>query len=78
MLSGETRIKRKKITFRTKVWAGGDAETFGHIVVQTTYTSHIDHLTPQHTAFEQSPACLSVFLGLLPGLIPLTMLCHAG
>ena len=25
------------------------------------YTSHIDHFTPQHTAFEQSAACLSVF-----------------
>ena len=28
------------------------------------------HFTPQHTAFEQSAACLSVFLELLPGLIP--------
>ena len=28
-----------------------------------------DHFTPQHTAFEQSAACLSVFLELLPGLI---------
>ena len=26
------------------------------------YTSHIDHFTPQHTAFEQSVACLSVVL----------------
>ena len=33
---------------------------------------------PQHTAFEQSAACLSAFLELLPGLIPLTMLPHAG
>ena len=33
----------------------------GHIVVLTIYTSHIDHSTPQHTAFEQSAACLSVF-----------------
>ena len=32
-------------------------------------TSHIDHFTPQHTAFEQSAACQSVFLELLPGLI---------
>ena len=31
--------------------------------------SHIDHFTPQHTAFEQSAACQSVFLELLPGLI---------
>ena len=55
-----------------------EADTFGHIVVWTTYTSHIDHFTPQHTVFEQSAACLSVFLELLPGLIPLTMLRHAG
>ena len=27
----------------------------------TIYTSHIDHFTPQHTAFEQTAACLSVF-----------------
>ena len=30
MLSGETRTKRKKITFQTKFWAGGDAETYLH------------------------------------------------
>ena len=55
-----------------------ETNTFGLIVVWTTYTSHIDHFTPQHTAFEQSVACLSVFLELLPGLIPLTMLWNAG
>ena len=33
---------------------------------------------PQHTAFEQSAACLSVFLDLLPGLIPYAILRHAG
>ena len=55
-----------------------ETDTFGQIVVWTTYTSHKDHFTPQHTAFEQSAACLSVFLELLPGLIPLTMLWHAG
>ena len=53
-------------------------DTFGHIVVWTTYTSHIDQFTPKHTAFEQSAACLSAFLELLPGLIPLPMLRHAG
>ena len=42
-------------------------DIFGHIVEWTIYTSHIDHFTPQHTAFEQSAACLSVFLGLLSG-----------
>ena len=47
---------------------------FVHIVVWTIYTSHIDHLTPQHTAFEQSAACLSVFLELLPGSIPFAIL----
>ena len=51
-----------------------ETDTFGHIVVKTTYTSHIDHFMHQHTAIEQSAACLSVFLELLPGLIPLTML----
>ena len=55
-----------------------ETDTFGHIVVWTTYTSHIGHFTPQHIAFEQSAACLLVFLELLPGLIPLTMLWHAG
>ena len=37
-------------------------DTFGHIVVWTIYTSHIDHFTPQHTAYEQSAACLSVVI----------------
>ena len=41
--------------------------------VWTIYTSHIDHFTPQHTAFEQYTACLSVFLDLLAGLIPLAI-----
>ena len=45
-----------------------ETDTFGHIVVRTIYTSHIDHFTPQHTAFEQSAACLSAFLESLPGL----------
>ena len=39
-----------------------ETDTFGHIGVWTIYTSHIDHFTPQHTAFEQSAACLTVFL----------------
>ena len=52
--------------------------TFGHIVVWTIYTSHKDHFTPQHTALEQSPACLSVFLELLPGLIPFATFWDAG
>ena len=34
-----------------------EIDTFGHIVVLTMYTSHIDHLTLQHTALEQSAAC---------------------
>ena len=55
-----------------------ETDTFGHIVVWTFYTSHIDHFTPQHTAFKQSTACLSVFLESLPGLIPFTILWHAG
>ena len=28
-----------------------ETETFGHIVVWTTYVSHIDHFTPKHAAF---------------------------
>ena len=55
-----------------------ETDTFGHIVVWTTFTSHINHFKLQHTAFEQSATCLSVFLKSLPGLIPLTMLWHAG
>ena len=39
-----------------------ETDTFGHVVVRTFCTSHIDHFTPQHTAFEKSTACLSVFL----------------
>ena len=39
---------------------------------------HIDHFTPLHTAFEQSTACLLVFLELLPGLIPFAILGHTG
>ena len=55
-----------------------ETDTFGHIVVWTIYTSHIDHFTPQHTTFEQSTTCFSVFLELLPGFIPFAMLWHAG
>ena len=55
-----------------------ETDTFGHIVVLAIYTSHIDHFTPEHTAFEQSAACLSVFLESLPGLIPFAMFSHAG
>ena len=55
-----------------------EMDTFGQIVAWTIYTSHLDHFTPQHTAFEQSVACSSVFLELLPGLIPFTILWHAG
>ena len=29
-----------------------ESDTFGYIVVWTVYTSHKDHFTPQHTAFE--------------------------
>ena len=29
-----------------------ETDTFGHISVCTIYTSHIDHFTPQHTAFD--------------------------
>ena len=51
-----------------------ETDTFGHIVVWTINTSHMDHFTPQHTAFEQSATCLSVFLESLPGLIPFSIL----
>ena len=55
-----------------------ETDTFGLNVVWTTSTSRLDHITPQHTAFEQLAVCLSVFLELLSGLIPLSMLWHAG
>ena len=51
-----------------------ETDTFGHIVVWTIYTSYIDHFTPQHTAFEQSAACLVVFLELLHCLIQFAIL----
>ena len=38
-----------------------ETDIFGHIVVSTIYTSHIDHITSQLIAFEQSASCLSVF-----------------
>ena len=60
---------KQKVVFFIK-----DTDTFGHIVIRTIYTSHIAHFTPQHTAFEQLAACLSVFLELLPGLIPFAIL----
>ena len=49
-----------------------ETDTFGYIVVWTVFTSHIDHFTPKHTAFEHSAACLSVVFELLPGYILLT------
>ena len=55
-----------------------ERDTFGHNAVWTIYTSHIDHFRPKNTVFEQSAACLSVFLELLPGLIPFAILWHAG
>ena len=55
-----------------------ETDTFGHIVIKTIYTSHIDHFTPQHTTLEQSPACLSVVFDLPPGFIPFAILRHAG
>ena len=38
MLSGETQIKKKKITFRTKCWAGGDTETYLHGTTLSDFT----------------------------------------
>ena len=38
MLSGETRILRKKITFQTKFWARGDAETYLHGTTLSDFT----------------------------------------
>ena len=55
-----------------------ETDTFGYIVVWTIYTSHTDHFTPQHTAFERSGACLSVVFELLPGFVPFTILWHIG
>ena len=38
MLSGETRTKRKKITFQTKFWTRGDAETYLHGTTLSDFT----------------------------------------
>ena len=52
-----------KYTFKDGLNKNGrfimEADTYGHFVVCTIYTSYIDHFTPQHS-FEQSAACLSV------------------
>ena len=48
-----------------------ETDTFGYIVVWTIYTSHIDHFTPQQSAFEQSAACLSVCLQYCDMLVEL-------
>ena len=50
-----------------------DGFLWPHCCMNNLY-SHINHFTPQHTVFEQSAGCLSVFLGLLPGLIPFAIL----
>ena len=60
--------------YKQKLFFIRETDTFGHIVVRTLHTSHIDHFALQHTAFEQSAACVSVFLELLPGLIPFAIL----
>ena len=64
----------KFFLYKQKCFFIKGTDTFGHIVVCTVYTSHIDHFTPQHTAFEQSAASLSAFLESLPGLIPFAIL----
>ena len=51
----------------------GDEYLLPHCCMNNLYISH-KSLTPQHTAFEQLAACLSVFLELLPGLIPFSIL----
>ena len=56
----------------------GETDAFGRIVVWATYTSHMDRFTPWHAAFGRSATCLSVFLELLPGLMPLAVLWRAG
>ena len=51
-----------------------ETDTFGYSDILTIYTFHTDHITPQHTAFEYSAACLSFVCELLPGLIPFAIL----
>ena len=67
----------KCFLYQQKSFLIKETDTFGNIVLWTIYTCNIDYFTPQHTAFEQSAACLSVFLELLPGLIPFAILWHA-
>ena len=54
----------KLFLYKQKLLFSKETDTFGHIVVWTIYTSHIDHFTPQHTAFKKSAVCLLVFLEL--------------
>ena len=55
-----------------------ETDTFGYIVVWTIYTSHTDHFTLQHTAFEHLAPSLSVVFELLPGFILFAILWHPG
>ena len=48
----------KVFLYKQKCFFIKETDTFGHIVVIAIYTSHIDHFTPKHTAFEQFKACL--------------------
>ena len=68
----------KFFLYKQKCFFIKETDIFGHIVVWTNNTSDIDHFTPQHTVFEQSAACLSVFLELLPGLKLFAILWHTG
>ena len=51
-----------------------EMDAFGYIIVQTIYTSHTYHITPQQTAFGHLVARLSAVFELLPGSIRFTIL----
>ena len=59
----------KFFLYKQKMLIIKETDTFGHMLYVQIFTSHIGYFTPQHTAFEQYAACLSVFLESLPGLI---------
>ena len=50
-----------------------DGYLWPHCCMNDLFISH-KSLYAEHTAFGQSSACLSVFLELLPGLIPFAIL----
>ena len=69
-----TCMKLFQVLYKQKMlFYQGDGYLWPHCCMNNLYISNRP-LYAQHAAFEQLAPCLSVFLELLPGLIPFTML----